>query len=167
MLTCVVILSRYSRRSPLSRRSLRLPSHLFLFTVIHPLSAQPLTKCSCRDSFLLKTIHFDGEGVPLRGSDIQISRRVSDLSPFFSYSCELFCIHQSLNPFISNQFRTLCAKYPGVGYPRSFFSPYHPHPPTFASENPMAKTSRSKNFRVYFFARRAGQFVRTGKRQNG
>src|SRR5882762_10295548 len=31
--------------------------------VVHPLSVQPLTKCSSRNSFVLKTIHFHGGGV--------------------------------------------------------------------------------------------------------
>ena len=59
MLAWVVISRLHPRRSPLSR-SFRLPSHLLLFTVVHPLSIQPLTKCSFRNSFVFKTIHFDG-----------------------------------------------------------------------------------------------------------
>src|SRR5712692_11400438 len=39
------------------------------------------------------------------------------LSPFLSYSSELFCTHQKLNPFVFMRFRTLCQKLPGVGYP--------------------------------------------------
>ncbi len=46
------------------------------------------------------------------------------LFPFFSYSCELFCTHQKLNPFVFKQFRTLCAKHPGVGVGRNA-SPEH------------------------------------------
>src|SRR6266404_844038 len=30
--------------------------------VVHPLSIQPLTKCSLHNSFVLKTIHFHGGG---------------------------------------------------------------------------------------------------------
>ena len=64
MLAWVVISRLHLCRAPLSR-SFRLPSHLLLFTVVHPLSIQPLTKCSFRNSFVLKTIHFDGGCVPL------------------------------------------------------------------------------------------------------
>ncbi len=53
-------LSDISTAPPLSRRSFHLSSHLSLFTVVHPLSLQPLTKCSSRNSFVFKTIHFDG-----------------------------------------------------------------------------------------------------------
>src|SRR5712664_3133606 len=59
-------------------RALPLPSSLFSpsppvmshqslvtrFTVVHPLSIQPLTKCSSRNSFVFKTIHFDGGVYP-------------------------------------------------------------------------------------------------------
>lgn len=41
-----------------------LPSYLSQFTVIHPFSIQPLTKCSSRNSLVLNSIHFDGGGVP-------------------------------------------------------------------------------------------------------
>src|SRR6266849_4515388 len=45
---------------------------LFPITVVHLLSVQPLTKCSSRNSFVFKTIHFDGGGVPPpRLSDVQ------------------------------------------------------------------------------------------------
>ena len=37
------------------------------------------------------------------------------LSPFFSYSCELFCTHQTHNSFLFNRFHTLWQKHPGVG----------------------------------------------------
>src|SRR5713101_6652918 len=60
MVAWVVIYRPHPRRSPLSRRSFHLSSHLSLFTVVHPLSLQPLTKCSSRNSFVFKTIHFDG-----------------------------------------------------------------------------------------------------------
>jgi len=64
--------THHSRRSPLSHLPFYLPSHLSLFTVVYPLSVQPFTKCSSRNSFVLKTIHFDG-GVypPPRRSDVQ------------------------------------------------------------------------------------------------
>jgi hypothetical protein len=47
--------------------------------------------------------------------DLQTFQRVSDLSPFLSHSSKLFCPHAKRNSFIFNQFRTLCAKHPGVG----------------------------------------------------
>ena len=59
-------------------------------------------------------------GVPPRRSDLHTFPRVSDLSPFFSHSCALFCTQQKLNPFIFNRFRTLCRKLPGVGGPPCF-----------------------------------------------
>src|SRR6266704_417672 len=67
MLAWVVISRLHPRRSPLSR-SFRLPSHLLLFTIVYPLSIQPLRKSSFRNSFVLNTIHFDGGGcTPQRG----------------------------------------------------------------------------------------------------
>src|SRR5882762_10204815 len=66
--------------------------------VAHPLYAQQLTKCSSRNSFILKTIHFDGGGygVPsdlrtFRRSNVQKLQRFLNLSPLFSYSCALLC----------------------------------------------------------------------------
>src|SRR5712664_7556 len=49
--------------APCSRLSAS--SQVTKFPVVHPLSIQPLTKCSSRNSFILKTIHFDGGCVPL------------------------------------------------------------------------------------------------------
>src|SRR5260370_38545970 len=60
MVAWVVIYRPHPLRSPLSRRSFHLSSHLSLFTGVHPLSLQPLTKCSSRNSFVFKTIRFDG-----------------------------------------------------------------------------------------------------------
>src|SRR6266849_9205688 len=62
-----MILAQHPRRPPLSRPSSHLPSHLSLFTVVHLLSVQLLTKCSSHNSFVLKTIHFDGGCTPLIG----------------------------------------------------------------------------------------------------
>src|SRR5229473_4092671 len=65
--------------------------------VVHPLYAQQLTKCSSRNSFILKTIHFDGGyGVPsdlerFRLSNVQPLQRFLNLSPLFSYSWALLC----------------------------------------------------------------------------
>jgi hypothetical protein len=55
--------------------------------------------------------------------NIQAFRRFSDLSPFLSYSYELFCTHKNHNPFIFKRFRTLCAKHPGVGGPQRKMAP--------------------------------------------
>jgi len=44
------------------------------------------------------------------------------LTPFLSHSSKLFCTHQKLNPFVFMQFRTLCEKQPGVGYPSPLFN---------------------------------------------
>jgi hypothetical protein len=43
--------------------------------------------------------------------------RPHPLSPFISYSSALFCTRQKLNSFVFMQFRTLCGKHPGGGYP--------------------------------------------------
>jgi hypothetical protein len=42
-----------------------------LFPVVHPISLQPLTKCSSRNSFALTTIHFHGGCIPppLQGAE--------------------------------------------------------------------------------------------------
>ena len=40
--------------------------------VVHPLSVQPLTKCSLHNSFVFNTIHFHGGGVPLLSSSKSI-----------------------------------------------------------------------------------------------
>src|SRR5260370_20484820 len=64
MLAWVVISRLHPRRSPLSR-SFRLPSHSLLSTVVHPLSIQPLRKCSFHNSFASNTIHFNGGMPPL------------------------------------------------------------------------------------------------------
>ena len=52
-------------RVPSSRYFFRLPVHQSpLFPVVHPISLQPLTKCSSRNSFALTTIHFHGGCIP-------------------------------------------------------------------------------------------------------
>jgi hypothetical protein len=42
------------------------------------------------------------------------------LSPFVSYSSELFCHHAKLNSFVFLRFRTLSPKHPGVGMLQRF-----------------------------------------------
>ena len=63
MITSLVIVSRQPNGSA---PSFRLPTTLEVtkFPVVHPLSIQPLTKCSSRNSFILKTIHFDWGAYP-------------------------------------------------------------------------------------------------------
>jgi hypothetical protein len=87
--------------------------------VVHPLYAQQLTKCSSRNCFLLKTIHFDG-GVwgtfrsrTFRRSNVQTLQRFLNLSPLFhtlGHSFALFCTPQKLNSFLFKRFRTLRQK---------------------------------------------------------
>src|SRR6267378_3723350 len=61
MVTFSLIVSRESDRSaPYSR--LPASSQGTKSPVVHLLSIQLLTKCSSRNSFVLKTIHFDGGG---------------------------------------------------------------------------------------------------------
>src|SRR6266851_3299707 len=113
MLAWVVIYRPHPRRSPLSRRSFHLSSHLSLFTVAHPLSVQQLTKCSSRNSFVFKTIHFDGGGVY---STCRLFKRF-DLLPSYplsyqtlAHSLALFCTLQKFNSFLFKRFRTLRQK---------------------------------------------------------
>src|SRR6266852_3657499 len=80
MVVWVVIYRPHPRRSPLSRRSFHLSSHLSLFTVVHPLSLQPLTKCSSRNSFVFKTIHFDGGCVHPSNEEIMNSTTANSSS---------------------------------------------------------------------------------------
>jgi hypothetical protein len=92
--------------------------------VAHPLYAQQLTKCSSRNSFILKTIHFDG-GVwgTLPISNVSTFKRSNDSSIYplsfhtLAHSFALFCTPQKLNSFIFKRFRTLRQKTqpPGVG----------------------------------------------------
>src|SRR5713226_7820996 len=53
-----------------------------------------------------------------KGSDVQTFQRISNLSPFLSSSCALFCTCASLNFFVFKRFRTLRQKNTrGGGYP--------------------------------------------------
>ena len=92
MITSLVIVSRQPNGSA---PSFRLPTTLEVTKspAVHPLSIQPLTKCSSRNSFILKTIHFDGGAYPstFERSHLQTFRRVPELSPFLLNSCALFC----------------------------------------------------------------------------
>src|SRR5882762_5008008 len=77
--------------------------------VAHPLYAQQLTKCSSRNSFILKTIHFDGGyGVPsdLERFDVPMFKSSNDSSIYplsfhtLGHSFALFCTRQKINSFI-------------------------------------------------------------------
>jgi hypothetical protein len=90
-------------------------------TFIHPFIFQMLTKCSSRNPFVLIFMQIGG-GVWGGAPNIPSSKPANlptlpALSPFFSHSCALFCVHQNHNSFIFKHFRTLCPKHPGVGYP--------------------------------------------------
>src|SRR6266851_7694064 len=66
-------------------------SHFGTHRPIHyPLSFHALTWNPFCNPFVFKFMHGMG-GVPPRRSDLHTFRRVSDLSPFFSHSCALFC----------------------------------------------------------------------------
>src|ERR1700704_6815432 len=104
MLTFRVVVSRQSDRTA-PRSPLPATSHVTKFPVVHPLSIQQVTKWFSRNSFVLKTIHFDGGVYPLRA--LPHDHHPLDcpspipypLSHFFSYSCPLICTHQKLNSF--------------------------------------------------------------------
>jgi hypothetical protein len=81
--------------------------------VTHPLSIQQLTKCSSRNSFVLKMIHFDG-GVPVVAQPITTaipSSRILIPYPLsfhiLAHSFALFCVGAKLNSFVFRRFRTL------------------------------------------------------------
>src|SRR5258708_39528067 len=104
MLSSRVIVSRQLDCSAANSRIFP-PSRVTKSPVVHPLSVQTLTKCFSRNSFVLKTIHFDGGCTPGRTPwctplpNLQTFQRVSKLSPFFSHSCVLFSTYQRLNLF--------------------------------------------------------------------
>jgi hypothetical protein len=56
-----------------------------------------------------------GAGVLLVFQCSNASTRASDVSPFFSNPCALFCTRAKLNSFLFKHFRTLSPKTPGVG----------------------------------------------------
>jgi hypothetical protein len=63
MLTLVVAVSRQPDHSAPSSR-LFASSEVTKSPVVHPLSIQQVTKCFFSNSFVLKTIHLSGGGVP-------------------------------------------------------------------------------------------------------
>ena len=119
------------------RRALPLPCSLFNFQskvptvsgspvtkspVVHPLPAQLLTKCYSRNSFVLKTIHFDGEcvGAPPAAQTFQpfkpanIPMRYRPISFRFIFLRTL--LHSPKNQLLSFQaIPHSLPKTPGVG----------------------------------------------------
>ena len=132
MLTCHVVVSRQSDRSaPCS--PLPATSHVTKFPVVHPLSIQQVTKCFSCNSFVLKTIHFDGGGCIPRVALPPTTVIPTTAYPPFSipyplcihilpHSFALFCTHQKLNSFLFKRFRTPRQKTARGGVPLRFFS---------------------------------------------
>ncbi len=81
------------------------------------LHAYPLSR-SAHSAFSVISALNPSFSFDLQLSNSQLSSP-SDLSAFFSYSCELFCPSAKLNSFVFNPFRTLLRKHPGVGVPPS------------------------------------------------
>src|SRR5260370_4362341 len=122
MLAWVVIYRPHPRRSPLSRRSFHLSSHLSLFTVVHPLSVQQLTKCSSRNSFSFKTIHFDG-GVYSTCSCSNVStcfRTISFPIRPLRTLLHFFALTQRSNLLFSIVSALFAKNHPGVGVGRQY-----------------------------------------------
>src|SRR5712664_855409 len=57
----------------------------------------------------------NGGGYPL--PKLPTFQRVSELSPFFSHSCALFCTSKNHIPILIKNFHTLCEKHPAWGAP--------------------------------------------------
>src|SRR5216683_7373702 len=118
MLAWVVIYRPHPRRSPLSRRSFHLSSHLSLFTVVHALSVQQLTKCSSRNSFVFKTIHFDGGGVYSTCSCSNVSTCFRAI-PFpirpLRTLLHFFALSKNSTLFFSSASALFAKNHPGVG----------------------------------------------------
>ena len=131
MLTCHVVVSRQSDRSA-PCPPLPATSHVTKFPVVHPLSIQQVTKCFSCNSFVLKTIHFDGGGVypvwrcPPRPSSPRLPIPHS-LSPipfvftFFRTHLHFFALIKNSTLFFSSDSALRVKKRPGVGYPSDFF----------------------------------------------
>src|SRR5258708_2236218 len=91
--------------------------------VVHPLSVQLLIKCSSRNSFVLKTIHFDGGGTPaflltFLGAPLHIFALRKEATLLFSIDCALFCtfLHSAKNQLCCFQsIAHSLAKTPGGG----------------------------------------------------
>ena len=112
MLTLLVIVSHQLNGSA-PRSRLSTSSRVTKSPVVHPLSIQPLTKCPSRNSFIFKTIHFDGGVYPLY---VQTFRRLDAFPSYplsfhiLEHSFALFCTYKNHNSFVSKRFRTLRQK---------------------------------------------------------
>src|SRR6267143_1326100 len=124
MLTSHVVVSRQCDRSA-PCPPLPATSHVTKFPVVHPLSIQQVTKCFFCNSFVLKTIHFNG-GVlnpcwlcPTTGPPLDCL----SLIPYplcihiLPYSFALSRTHQRINSFLFRRFRTLRQKTAQRGIP--------------------------------------------------
>jgi hypothetical protein len=126
MLTSHVVVSRQSDRSA-SCSPLPAISHVTKFPVVHPLSIQQVTKCFSHNSFVLKTIHFDGGVYPSTGPAprpssprLPITYSLSSIPFFFKLLRTL--LHSSKTQLFSFQaIPHSFTKTPGVGYPQILF----------------------------------------------
>ncbi len=123
MVYLLVILSRQSNCSAPSSR-LSASSPVTKSPVVHPVSVQPLTKCSSRNSFVLTTIHFDGGCIPCLLCPLTTAIAASRYPiPYplsfhiLAHSLALFCTRAEFNSFLFTRFRTLRQKtrLPGAG----------------------------------------------------
>ena len=112
MLTSHVVASPQSDRTT-PRSPLPATSHVTKIPVAHPLSIQQVTKCFSPNSFVFKTIHFDGGVYPLY---VQTFRRLDAFPSYplsfhiLEHSFALFCTYKNHNSFVSKRFRTLRQK---------------------------------------------------------
>jgi hypothetical protein len=92
--------------------------------------------------------HFETVHAPstFKYSDLQMFPRVSELCPFFSIPCALFCTLQKINSFVFKRFRTLSQKTPGGGVlatsQRSMFKRSN-DPPSHCGPTPLVPQSRN------------------------
>ena len=162
MLTSRVVVSRQSDRSA-PRSPLPATSHVTKFPVVHPLSIQQVTKCFSRNSFVLKTIHFDGgcvyPSVALPPHDCHpldcLSPILYPLSPLYSHSSPLICtfLHSSKTQLFSFQAipHSASENGPGWGTPQIFFEDQN-EPDTaklqFHRWHPMSPSSSTNPLRL-------------------
>src|SRR5713226_8537030 len=92
--------------------------------VVHPLSVQLLIKCSSRNSFVLKTIHFDGGVYPrpffspswaLPCTFLHSAKKQLCCFQSIAHSFAHFCIQQKTNSVVFNRLRTLWQNTRGWG----------------------------------------------------
>jgi diguanylate cyclase (GGDEF)-like protein len=120
MLTSLVIVSRQLDRSAADSR-VSTPVRVTKSPVVHPLSVQTLTKCSSCNSFVLKTIYFDGGGVYGGVYPVCIPLYNRTLEPFNIPTC-----FQTI-PFLFTFLRTLLhLREPGSRVPVLLFTDHCP-----------------------------------------